>query len=352
MLLVGMGLGCVTGTLAPYNLPEQPIALLYWDDRTAGKRAKVFTKAEEQNPARGDFIASDRARGLDVRLYLRGDESVAMRERMSENPGRLMLYWPRTGELERVAAAPLGAVPLAWSEDRRTLLFASNHRGDDEQLYEYNLDRKDLSPVTSGRLEYPRGDFAGNGHWLVQRVREGRRADGVETTIHLMSPGGRLGPVLGRDVPSGMLRVGPNAEWVVYEQVREIRRPRAPLVYESWIAIRSLLPGPDGKPAASVQETILAKGRDPALTPDGLWIVFASESSAGYRLRRMRLDGSAKVAIGPGGTEERMPMVSPDGEFVAFVQAVDGQRKLTVRSFDGKKQRVLLSNGWSEFPVW
>jgi Tol biopolymer transport system component len=66
----------------------------------------------------------------------------------------------------------------------------------------------------------------------------------------------------------------------------------------------------------------------------------------------MRIDGTAKIAIGPGGTEERMPTVSPDGEFVAFIQQVDGQRKLAVRSFDGKKQRVLLPKGWSEFPVW
>jgi len=75
-------------------------------------------------------------------------------------------------------------------------------------------------------------------------------------------------------------------------------------------------------------------------------------STAGYRLRRMRPDGTSKVAISPGGSEERMPSVSPDGEFVVFVQMNDGRRILTVRRLDGKGERRLVSDGWSEFPVW
>ena len=99
-------------------------------------------------------------------------------------------------------------------------------------------------------------------------------------------------------------------------------------------------------------DTSHTAGREPTLTPDGEWIVFASSSTAGYRLRRMRLDGTARVAINPGTLEERMPTVSPDGEFIAFIRVDDGKRRLAVRSFDGKTERVLLSDGWSEFPVW
>ena len=66
----------------------------------------------------------------------------------------------------------------------------------------------------------------------------------------------------------------------------------------------------------------------------------------------MRPDGTSKVPIGPGGTEERMPTVSPDGEFIAFVQTSNGRRRLAVRRYDGKDERVLVSSGWSEFPVW
>ena len=80
--------------------------------------------------------------------------------------------------------------------------------------------------------------------------------------------------------------------------------------------------------------------------------MFASSSTAGYRLRRMRLDGTARVAINPGTQEERMPTVSPDGEFIAFIRIESGKRRLTVRRFDGQAERELLSDGWSEFPVW
>jgi TolB protein len=106
------------------------------------------------------------------------------------------------------------------------------------------------------------------------------------------------------------------------------------------------------KPGVEGGEQLLLKGREPTLTPDGEWIVFASVSSAGYRLRRMRSDGTARVAISPGGSEERMPSVSPDGQFVAFVQLVNGYRKLAVRRFDGSREKVLLTDGWAEFPVW
>ena len=100
------------------------------------------------------------------------------------------------------------------------------------------------------------------------------------------------------------------------------------------------------------EEKLFLKGREPTLTPDGQWIVFASASSAGYRLRRMRPDGSSRVPISPGGAEERMPSVSPDGEFIVFVRMLNGKRALAVRRFDGKGERTLVSDGWSEFPVW
>ena len=114
--------------------------------------------------------------------------------------------------------------------------------------------------------------------------------------------------------------------------------------------IATMWVGADG--IVPAREQLLVKGREPTLTPDGGWIVFASPSSAGYRLRRMRPDGTARVPVSPGGTEERMPSVSPDGQFVAFIQLSNGYRQLTVRRFDGTREVRLLTTGWSEFPVW
>jgi Tol biopolymer transport system component len=66
----------------------------------------------------------------------------------------------------------------------------------------------------------------------------------------------------------------------------------------------------------------------------------------------MRLDGTSRVEINQGTQEERMPTVSPDGEFIAFIRFENGKRRLAVRRFDGRAERVVLSDGWSEFPVW
>lgn len=334
--------GCLTGRMAPARLPESPIAFLYWEANTAKKRAALFEKAAKAPSRAAASPESERARLAEVRAYLRGEKTAAIRAQLARHPGRLSLYWPRTGEIERVEAAPPGSMPLAWSADRKRLLFSSAHRGGREQLYEYHVERRDLSPITIGPDEHARGDYRPGGfvvHWL----RSSRRGN-VEQGVSLADPGGRLGRVVARGVPPGTLRFAPEALRIVYEQVRVHRRIGGRLVFESSIATRRLAPG--------AEEVVLARGREPALSPDGRWIVFASPSSAGYRLRRMRIDGTSRVPINPGGTDERMPTVSPDGEFVAFIRRVGSRRVLAVRRFDGTGDRVLVPAGWSEFPVW
>ena len=199
-----------------------------------------------------------------------------------------------------------------------------------------------LRRITSGDDEHPIGDYVEAGGFVVQRIRSGRGPS--ETSVHRIGSDGRTGPVLALGVPPGTLRYVDAVDRIVYEQVRIRERRGAPAELESMIAARDAVPG--------APEEILLRGREPTITPDGEWIVFASASSAGYRLRRMRPDGTARVPISPGGTEERMPSVSPDGAFVAFVRIVDGKRSLAVRRFDGKGERVLVSEGSSDSPVW
>ena len=179
---------------------------------------------------------------------------------------------------------------------------------------------------------------------MTQRITRLRSRGASRTSVHRVGVGGRGGLALAEDVPPGTLRVLPEGDRIVYEQIVPRPRSNGATVIESWITIRGL--------GGKEEEQRLARGREPTLTPDGRWIVFASSSSAGYRLRRMRLDGTSRVAIDPGGAEERMPAVSPDGDFIAFVKFEYGRRRLAVRSFDGKDERVLVSEGWSEFPVW
>ena len=79
------------------------------------------------------------------------------------------------------------------------------------------------------------------------------------------------------------------------------------------------------------------EAREPTMTPEGEWIEFASDPSAGYRLRRRQLNGPFEVPIGPGGTEERTLPMYLCGETVVFVRLTN----------DG---RTLASDGWFDTP--
>ncbi len=346
VLLLTGGLGCLATRMRNEVLPAEPIAFLYWEDRGASKRSDVFAKAGEipRQPVDEDNRA--RQEEAEIRTHLRAEISPVLRSKLAKYPGHLTLYWPQTEEVERVEAAPADALPLAWSKDHKRLLFASAHRGGREQLYEYNVDRRDLSVLTVGPEEHPRGSYDAEGKLVIERLsRAGiARDQAALQTVHSSSPSGRMGEAFAEGVPPGTVRVSPAGDLVVFEQVNPRPRRDGPTVYESFIATVDVLP--------NAEQEVLLKGREPVWTPDGLWIVFASQSSAGYRLRRMRPDGTSRVPISPGGTEERMPAVSPDGEYVAYVQVVNGKRRLAVRRFDGQGNRVLLSKGWTEFPVW
>jgi Tol biopolymer transport system component len=50
--------------------------------------------------------------------------------------------------------------------------------------------------------------------------------------------------------------------------------------------------------------------------------------------------------------DELDPAVSPDGRFIVYVAAEEGLNRLFVRRFDGSGDRILLSNGAVASPVW
>jgi hypothetical protein len=335
---------CITPVMAPENLPEAAIAFVHWPGRSGSKRTSILENAAQAAGIPPAHLESERLREREVRAYLRGEVSLRLEAKLVEHPGRLYLYWPRTEVLEPVEAAPPGAIPLAWSDDHRRLLLAAARRDRREQLFEYDLDSRVLRRITSGDDEHPRGDYAEDGGFVVQRVNDFGGRGASENSVHRLGADGRFGPAIARDVPPGTLRYSRVEDRIVYEQVRIREHRSGPAELESMIAARDAVAG--------APEEILLRGREPALTPDGEWIVFASASSAGYRLRRMRLDGTARVPISPGGAEERMPSVSPDGTFVVFVQMANGKRTLVVRRFDGKGERALVKDGSSDLPVW
>lgn len=347
LVLVGAAVlpsGCQSRRLQSEILPDAPIAFLYWEGRDATKRGEALAKASEMPGPPPGVERSEEERLRSLLAHLRGEGPLALQQRLAKHPGRLTLYWPGTGELEEVAAAPANAMPLAWSADHQRLLFVSDYRGGRLQIYEYHLARQDLRPVTLGPDEHTRGAFAADGRMAIHRITRTGRYGPYLHELDLTDRGGRALRSLPLEGPPGPLQITPDAGRIIYEKVEVRPRRNGPDTFESFIATRDL--------AGDGAEVVLMRGREPTLTPDGRWIVFASGSTAGYRLRRMRPDGTSRVPIGPGGSEERMPAVSPDGEYIAFIQIAGERRRLAVRSFDGKRERVLLRNGWSEFPVW
>jgi len=341
-LLGLLWLGCVSPLVGVDEISERPIAFVHWSGKSGEKRAELFTSAREA-AGQGGGPAAGMPEDLRARAFLSPDGSLRVMESASRHPGRLMLYWPGRDEVERVEAAPVNARPLAWSQDGERLLFVSSHRGDREQLFEYHLEKKDLRVLTSGPAAHERGDYGPEGALVLHRTD--RRAWGdARETIQLASRTGRLERELVRGVPVGVLRFSPAGDVIAFETLRSRPRRDGPTFFEAFVSGLALAEGETAQ--------ALVKGREPTFTPDGAWIVFASESTAGYRLRRMRPDGTVRVPIGPGGTEERMPAVSPDGQHIAFIQEASGRRRLAVRRFDGSAERVLVSEGWSESPVW
>ena len=119
----------------------------------------------------------------------------------------------------------------------------------------------------------------------------------------------------------------------------------------TWSAVNTGLTSPNVRtlainpttPATLYAGTVFGAGVFKSTNSGATWTVANTGLTSHYVV---------SLAINPGTLEERMPTVSPDGEFIAFIRVEDGKRRLAVRSFDGKTERVLLSDGWSEFPVW
>jgi gamma-glutamyltranspeptidase / glutathione hydrolase len=152
----------------------------------------------------------------------------------------------------------------------------------------------------------------------------------------------------------------------------------------------------EGAPASRVTGGI-AIDRQPAWTPDGRWLVFASDRGGGLHLWRIAIndlsatgmpeqltrspeadsepavsaDGSIVFVRGSGsaadlwirandGTEkkltsaagtERSPAVSRDG-IVAYVAIRVGRRQLRAIRLDGSQDRSILAEPGAEFPAW
>ncbi|MCC6391157.1 MAG: PD40 domain-containing protein [Bryobacterales bacterium] len=94
-----------------------------------------------------------------------------------------------------------------------------------------------------------------------------------------------------------------------------------------------------------------------SVSPDGKWLLFASQKKSGakieLRLLDLRTPGAGSTRFGNSDQEEFMPDFSPDGRWVATVtNALSKEKNVVIRPFanPGRAWKVSEGGGWE--PIW
>ncbi len=346
LLLAGgalSGLGCASsmGGLSLEEVSDSPIAFVYWEPEAARRRQELI---DERRSGRSSALPSRVGVATADGIATLFGRDAASAEGLGRFPGRVVLLDPSSGEVTRFEGAPTNARPLAWSSDRQRLIFTSGHLESGFQIYEYDLASAELRALTRGPRMHLEADYARDGRLVISFVEQrgaGRSSAGmVVTDAH----GAHPEPVVDAAYPSGP-RFAPDGESVVY--VRAVNRP--PRTGQD----RDLSTIVTQAPALGAEPVVLARGREPVFLPDGSGLVFTTETTDGWRLHRMRIEGGGRARLGGSIRDERNPAVSPDGRHVVYVSpGDDGIERLYIRRIDGSGDRILLGEGAAAWPVW
>lgn len=335
---VSAWLGCANTQIREVELSPEPIAIVYWEPEDARKRAEAI--AQERDPARQALRQGPARPGVARMEGLRG--LVGAGAQPGIVPGRLALLDPLSKEVTRLRAAPPGARPLAWSEDRSRLLFLSQFLGQPLQLFEYEIETNEITPVTFGSNNHLAGDYGPGSRVAHVEVVADERS--LESRVHVAQEGGRPAQV----IPAGdnvveSLSWSPQGSPILWARLgTESARDGATRIPIPTLVAR----------LADGSQRELGRGRHPSFTPDGEWVVYSARSGKTWRLRRMRPDGSGRQPVGEGRVEEGAPTVSPDGRLVVYVAGAPGQETLHMRRLDGTGDRAFFTNGLALWPVW
>lgn len=333
--LCGLTIGCAGPRFEIEEVPAEPIALVY---RTVEEADRVLDLFEQEEKAKRDARLRGAPTGrFEVELerieQLAGwrDQEDAMRDQL----GRLALFRAPSGALEIAAFAPRGARPLEWSPDRQRLLFSALV-GRQHHLFEWNAERQEVRRLTRGRWSYTDACYGpGGAIAFVELARPKGRSP--TSRIWILRPGEEARPVT--DGPAdGAPTWSPRGDRIVY-----VSFSRGQGGWLHWV---------DPETGAGAA---LTRGRSPAFTPDGAWIVYTAKTRDTWKLWRMHADGSSRRRFGDSAFHENDPSVSPDGRFVVFAgtkQERSAASRLFVRPLDGSPDRQLEISGSGLVPVW
>jgi len=98
--------------------------------------------------------------------------------------------------------------------------------------------------------------------------------------------------------------------------------------------------------------------RNPAWSPDGRYIAFASfrdasHGSENHEIYIMNSDGSNQIRLTNNSSYDNYPAWSPDGRYIAFISRRDGNHEIYIMNADGSNQRNLTNDLGLDFnPTW
>ncbi len=326
---------CIGNAVKRDELPESPIAIIHWDSESGRRRAAMLGAPDTRTPNRYRQGVAEIGR---LNSFLPGEEDAAASLRY---PGRLSLLNPRTGEITRIDQAPPGARPLSWSNDHKSLLFTSDRITGRNQIYSINVETEEVRSLTSGD---ERRIAAAYGKEYDIAIGEISRAyaGGYTADVRIV-PKGKRGYVIDRQVMAQHLDFAPDGSSVVYAPQDLSQDPGGG---QQRLEIKLV------STDESVDPVMLGPGVHPVYTPDSNWIVYESGNQQGGILRRVRPDGSGRTRIGEAVRSESNPAVSPDGGYVLYVSDHNGLNRLFIKRFDGTGDRLLYDDGAVAWPVW
>lgn len=255
-----------------------------------------------------------------------------------ELQGGLALYHPRSERIETIDAFLPGSLPNEWSDDHTRMLVASRQRGA-PRIFEYSAVRKDLGQAVRapGRSVQLAGSYGPDGRLAYA---DAVRIDG-RLMVSIWATRARGEPQQLTPGPQDLSpRWAPDGGVILFESRLRNGSP----------VIKAIDVGDE-----LAEPRVIARGREPRFSPRGDWVVFSRERGDGWRLWRMRPDGTGKTAIGratQGDADERHPTVSPDGLYVAYVAEQDDRQQIRVRGMDGSGDRLLIEEADGTLPVW
>ncbi|MBI5084251.1 MAG: protein kinase [Acidobacteria bacterium] len=108
------------------------------------------------------------------------------------------------------------------------------------------------------------------------------------------------------------------------------------------------------KPAVTlVSDADLAFADQPALSPDGRFVVYAAQRNQQHDLVLAEVRGLGKArALLATPADERNPQISPDGRYLAYASDESGKLEIYVRRFPDGGERWVVSSGGGTVPYW